>query len=126
MKLAKTFTYPTLERVSLFAIVPCNLQVTSVFGGRAGFDVNTSHVFAQGVLVPITFVGGGAGDRGARARVRCGPGLLGGLHHPVRQDWGPRCWSRSFEGWVQAGSIPSKSALSSFPATAPSPQRGQH
>ena len=45
-----------------------SLCVPSVFGGRAGFDVNTSHVFPQSVLAAITLEGGGAGDGGAKVR----------------------------------------------------------
>ena len=32
-----------------------------VFGVRAGFDVDTSHVFPQGVLTTVTLAGGVAG-----------------------------------------------------------------
>ena len=38
--------------------------------------MSMSHVFPQGVLVAITLEDGGAGDEGARARVRHEPGLL--------------------------------------------------
>ena len=51
------------------------LHVPSGLGGRAGFGVNTSHVFPQGELAAITLVEGGAGDGGARARARCEPRL---------------------------------------------------
>ena len=46
------------------------LHMPCGFGGRAGFDVNRSHVFPQGVLAAITLLGGGARD-GAR----CEPAL---------------------------------------------------
>ena len=46
-----------------------NLCVPSGFGGRARFDVHTSHVFPQGAVAAITLVGGGAG-------ARCDLGLL--------------------------------------------------
>ena len=32
--------------------------------GDSGFDVDASHVFPQGVLAAITYVGGEAGERG--------------------------------------------------------------
>lgn len=43
------------------------LHVPNAFGGRTGFDKDASHLFPQGVLVAITFVGGKDGDRRARA-----------------------------------------------------------
>ena len=46
------------------------------FGGRAGSDMNTSHIFPQGVQAAITLVGCGAGDGGTRARFRHELGLL--------------------------------------------------
>ena len=49
--------------------------VLRVFGGRAGFGVNTSHIFPQDVLAAITLVGGGAGEGVARAGSRCEVGL---------------------------------------------------
>lgn len=36
----------------------CRLCVPSVFHGRDGFDVDTSHVFPQGVLTAITLIEG--------------------------------------------------------------------
>ena len=48
-----------------------SLNVSSVFGERDGFDVNTSHVFPQGVLAAIILMEGGAGDEGARAEIKC-------------------------------------------------------
>ena len=41
--------------------------MSSGFGERAGFDMNTVHVFPQGVLTGITLVGYGTGEGGARA-----------------------------------------------------------
>ena len=38
------------------------------FGERAGFDMNTVHVFPQGVLTGIILVGHGTGEGGARAK----------------------------------------------------------
>ena len=45
-----------------------SLHVPSGFGGRAVFDINTGHIFPQGVLAAITLVGGGTGVGWARAR----------------------------------------------------------
>lgn len=47
----------------------------SDFGDRARFDVNTSHIFPQGVLASIIMVEDGAGESGARAEGRCEGGL---------------------------------------------------
>ena len=43
--------------------------------GRAGFDLNTGHIFPESMLVAITLVGGVVGDKGPRARARCDLGL---------------------------------------------------
>ena len=53
-------------RVSLY-----RLLVSSVFSGRAGFDVDASHIFPQGVLANITLVFGRTGDEGGRAGTWC-------------------------------------------------------
>ena len=47
----------------------------SAFGGKAGFDVDASHIFPQGVLAAVTLVRGVAGDGGARACAGCEAGL---------------------------------------------------
>ena len=54
-----------------------SLHVPNGFGRKHWFDVNTSNIFPQGVLITITFVGGGAEDGGIGARARCvwGEGL---------------------------------------------------
>ena len=39
----------------------------NAFGGRAGFDVYTSHVFPHGMLEAISLIGGGAVNGGATA-----------------------------------------------------------
>ena len=54
----------------------CGLHVPNIFGVRAGFDVDTSHVFPQGVLATITLIWGVAGLVGARAYTRCEVGFL--------------------------------------------------
>ena len=51
------------------------LHVPNAFGGRAGFDMDESHVFPQSVLAAITWVESGPGDGGATAGAGCGVGL---------------------------------------------------
>ena len=36
----------------------CSLHVSSGFDGRTGSDLSMSHIFPQGVLAAVTFVGG--------------------------------------------------------------------
>ena len=45
---------------------PYSVHVPRGFAGRAGFDVNKSHIFLHGVLSAITLVRGGPEDVGAR------------------------------------------------------------
>ena len=49
--------------------------MSNAFGGRAGFDVDVSHVFPQGVLAALIFVVVRAGGGGARAGAGCEVGL---------------------------------------------------
>ena len=42
-----------------------SLCIPRAFGGSAGFNVNTNHVFPLGVLAAITLTGGGVRDGGA-------------------------------------------------------------
>ena len=51
------------------------LCVPNAFGGIAGFDMDASHIFPQGVLAAITLIGGGAGAREPRASSGCEAGL---------------------------------------------------
>ena len=51
------------------------LCVPSAFGGRAGFDMDKSHVFPQGMLAAITFVWSGAEDGLDRAGMGYETGL---------------------------------------------------
>lgn len=53
----------------------CRLHMSNAFDGRAGFDVDASHIFPQGVLAAIIFVGVEAGGAGARAGAGCEVGL---------------------------------------------------
>ena len=36
----------------------CRLRVCSAFGARAGFDMDTSHIFPLGVLATVLLIGG--------------------------------------------------------------------
>lgn len=51
--------------------IPMQTACASAYGGRAVFDEDTSHVFLQGVLTAITFVGYGAEDGGTIAGSWC-------------------------------------------------------
>ena len=73
------------------------MHVPTAFGGRAGFDVDASHVFPQGVLAAVTLVGDGAGGGGARDGAVCEAGrplcsvvvtALGSA--PKLLEWKPR------------------------------------
>ena len=48
------------------AVSLCRLHVSNFFGGRAGFDVDASHILPQGVLAAITLVGGMATFQGRK------------------------------------------------------------
>lgn len=50
-----------------FKVILYHLHVPNSFEGGTGSDINTSHIIPQGVQAVVTFVGGGAGDGGARA-----------------------------------------------------------
>lgn len=75
MNLGEIVTYSGPEAVSYGRVSLNTLPMPSGFAVRYGFDVNTSAVFPQGVLAPITVVLGGAGERGDRAPARCEAGL---------------------------------------------------
>ena len=62
-----------LEAVFLCGL--CRLHLPSPFGGSAGFDTDTCHIFPQGVVTTLTLLGAVAGDGGARAGSRCEAGL---------------------------------------------------
>ena len=50
----------------------CRLHMSNAFDGRAGFDVDASHIFPQGVLAAIIFVGVEAGGAGRSEERRVG------------------------------------------------------
>lgn len=54
----------------------CRLHVPNDFDRKAGFDVDSSCVFPQGVLVALTLVKCGVGARMAKAGTGCEAGFL--------------------------------------------------
>ena len=60
-----------LKGFSYVDVFLCGLYLPVTFGGRAGSDVNASHVFLQGVLASIPLVGDMTHEGGARASARC-------------------------------------------------------
>ena len=76
----------------------------NAFGGRAGFDVDVSHIFPQHALATIILVMDVAGDGGPRAGGGCEVGLLCSVLVPAHWGWVqdliPSCWNRRPEGWA--------------------------
>ena len=58
-----------------------SLHVPSAFGGRAGFDVDTSPIFFK-MCWQLTLVGSGAGDGRAGAGVGCEGWVSSAQGHP--------------------------------------------
>ena len=51
---------------------PCvDCVLSSVFGTRADFDVDTSHIFPQGVLATVTLIGSMVGAGGCKTCAVC-------------------------------------------------------
>lgn len=57
------------------------LCVSNIFGVRAGFDLDTRHIFPQGVLATVTLIGGVVAVRGSKG---CTSFLVSGCHSLVR------------------------------------------
>ena len=70
MNIGKTVTYCALEGVFLCGNVPKKTVCDQCLGRRARFDVDTSHIFPQGVLAAVPLAGVGDGDGGARSSPR--------------------------------------------------------
>ena len=90
-------------------VSPCRLCLSSVFGVRAGSDVDASHVFPQCLLATITLVGSVVGIGGSKAYAACEVELsLCSIAIAGLLGWGrlPSCLSRSPEGWAQADPVP--------------------
>lgn len=90
-----------LEGVPLCGNIAMQTACAISFGRRAGFDMNTGHVFTRDLLAAITLVRVGVG--GPRAGARCEPGpplcsvafttLLGAA-------LGPKLLEQRSKGWV--------------------------
>ena len=65
MNLGETVT-SVIKSCSYVEAFLYSLCISSAFGGSAGFNVDTCHIFPQCVPAALTLVGGGAGDGGAR------------------------------------------------------------
>lgn len=76
MNLGQIVTYCILKGASLYGSIPIQMACANAFGRKAGFDMDSSHIFHQGVLAAISLVVGGAGDKAARAGTRYEAGLL--------------------------------------------------
>ena len=106
----------------LWGSIPIQTACAGGFGGRAGSDMNTSHIFSQGALAVITLGGGRTGDGAARARGSVSQGFPS-AQWPASPYWGwgwvPSCWSTDpkVQGWT--GSIPLKCVLSPLPGEIP-------
>ena len=73
------------------------------FGAKAGFGIDTSHVFPQVLLPVIPLIGGVVHARVSRAYAECEAGLpLCSVAVTTLSEAGllPSCWIRSSEGWV--------------------------
>ena len=71
MNLVERVIYCGLGGLRLGGSIAMQTAHASAYGGRAVFDEDTSHVFLQGVLTAITFVGCGAEDGGTIAGSWC-------------------------------------------------------
>lgn len=82
----------------------------SVFGVRAGFDVDANHIFPRGVLDTVTLIECVAGMGGAREPpAGCEAGPLSAQWPPLLcQEWGllPSYWSGRPEGLARAALSP--------------------
>lgn len=62
MHLGEITTYCEAERVFLYESVLIQTASAQCFSGKAGFDMDTSHVFPQSVLAAVTLIGSGVRD----------------------------------------------------------------
>ena len=98
--------------MSLCGEIPIQSARAHGFGGKAGFILNTGHVFPESMMVAITLGGGVAQDGGARARA--GYELLSDplLSSPFQgQGQDSNSWSTSPRGQSEWGLFP----LSMYP-----------
>lgn len=82
------------------------LFVSNIFGVRDGFDMDSSHIFPQGMMASITKIRGVIGIEGFKACGVCEVGFpLCSVAVTPCQVWGllPSCWNRSAEDYAQSG-----------------------
>ena len=110
MKLGETVACPHLEGMSCVRMSLCNLFVPGSSGGRAGSEVRRDSVFCR------VLVGGGAGDGGVRARVKCEPGLLlCSIEATALLGWGVKARPRGLQKMLQeAGLLKGMKAVSAL------------
>lgn len=99
----KQLPFVVLNLCSHVEVSLYRLHVPNAFGERAGFDVDPSHVFPQGVLEAITLLGSDAGERGTSAGTGCVVGFLSSVTVTNLPELGVlilSCWTRSPVGWA--------------------------
>lgn len=73
MNLSETVTYFSFKGMLLCRNVPVQTALSNAFSGKARFDMDVSHIFPQGLLAALTFVGG-LEMEGARVFIQRGLG----------------------------------------------------
>lgn len=91
------------------AVSLCRLHTSNFFGGRAGFDVDASHVLPKGMLAAITLVGCMAYDGETRACTEYE------VPPYQRHSLLTSCWSGSPEGCVHLCLFPLRAGFSFSP-----------
>ena len=74
MNLSETVIYFHFKRMLLCRNAAVQTALPNAFSGEARFDMDISHIFPQGLLAALSFVGGGAGDGGGRVFIQHGLG----------------------------------------------------
>lgn len=108
MHLGEITTYCEAERVFLYESVLIQTASAQCFSGKAGFDMDTSHVFPQSVLAAVTLIGSGVRDWEARADIRYEAGLpFSSVAIAVLFGVGsdPKYWGKIHEGQAWAGFV---------------------
>ena len=95
MNLGERVTYCGFKWIFLHGSVPIQ-TLPNPFDGRTRFEMDTSHIFPQGVLAAITLVGGGAGDGGGQSAHSTWAGTHTSAEavagNPVASVWGTFLW----------------------------------
>lgn len=107
MNLGETVTYCSFGDMFLCGSILYRFHVPTAFTWRAGFDMDTSHVFPQGVLVAIALIGVWL----EMERLELEPGMRWDFPFAqwpslsyMGQGLIPSFWSKSPKVWAQAGS----------------------